>query len=226
MDLSPKVKAVCIAFTVAAAAPAAASSVGWSRAVTEYDFAAVSIGYIYDVPVGPWKRNVIAPVDQFNPGHGIGVGVALQGHWFRFGLDVEYVPLNNEEWERYASGVGFGIESKTKFWYGGFSAGVNPWYTRLISPYCGVRLGFLVPWGRDRSDFHWNTYHFLADGKYSFYVGGELAGHLRLANQIYVVPSLEYLSANKTTFSNRENHRVNSLIWSIKFEWRIPMSLF
>jgi hypothetical protein len=220
-------KAVFIAVSAAAIiSSASADSVGWSRASPEYDFVAFGVGYNYDIPVGPWKRSVIAPLDQFNHGHGIGVNVTLQGSWFRFGLTVDHTRPNNDEWEAYADDVGFGVNSTSKFWYAGLSAGVNPWFTRTISPYLGILLGFSRPMGKDRSDFHTAAYHFLADGKYSFYAGGEFAAPLRLANQIYLFPTVRYISASKTTYSNHVNHRVNDLLWSVKFEWRVPLSLF
>jgi hypothetical protein len=214
------------AFVAAIISSASAESVGWSRASPEYDFIAFAAGYDYDVPVGPWKRSVIAPVDQFNPGHGLGVGVALQGRWFRLGLTVDHTRPDNGEWEAYADDVGFGVNSTSKFWYAGISTGVNPWFTRRVSPYFGILLGFSRPMGKDRSDFHTAAYHFLADGKYSFYVGGEFAAPLRLANQIYLFPTFRYISASKTTYSNHVNHRVNDFLWSVKFEWRVPLSLF
>lgn len=219
-----------IGFVVVAAAllasPASASSVGWTRAVPEYDFVAFGVGYGYHVPVGPWKRSVIAPVDQFNPGHGIGIGIALQGRWFRFGVTVDYGRPSTEEWKRYVSSTGSEIDSIARFWYLGVSVGVNPWYTRRSSVSCAFLLGALRPKGRDAHSYRYSVYHFLSDGKYSLYVGVEVAVPLRLGNQFYVVPSVTYLSAGKTTFSNHENHRVNNVVSSIKFEWRVPMSLF
>jgi hypothetical protein len=215
-----------IAFLLAAATSASAGSVGWSRAVPEYDFIALAVGYDYDVPVGPWKRSVIAPVDQFNPGHGIAFDIALQGRWFRLGITLDYTRPNNDEWERYADDVGFAVNSTSRFWYTGVSAGVNPWYTKIISPYVAIRFGLLRPMSKDRSDFHTAAYHYLADGRYSFYVGPELGFPVRLANQIYVIPSAKYISASKTTLPNHENYRVNNLILSVKLEWRVPLSLF
>jgi len=215
-----------IASLFSIATPASAGSVGWSRAAPEYDFVAVAVGYDYIVPVGPWKLSVIAPVDQFNPGHGTVVNVALQGRWFRLALTLDYARPNNDEWERYADAVGFSVNSTSRFWYAGASAGVNPWYTKTFSPYAGVIFGFLRPMSKDRSDFHTAAYHYLADGRYSFYVGPELAFPVRLGNQIYVIPSAKYITASKTTLPNHENHRVNNLIWSVKLEWRIPLSLF
>ena len=215
-----------IAFLVVTATSASAGSVGWSRATSEYDFIAFAVGYDYDVPVGPWKRSVIAPVDQFNPGHGIAVNVALQGRWFRLGITLDYTRPNNDEWERYADEVGFAVNSTSRFWYAGASAGVNPWYTKIVSPYIAIRFGFLRPMSKDSSDFHAAAYQYLADGRYSFYVGPELAFPVRLGNQIYVIPSANYVSASKTTLPNHENHRVNNLIWSVKLEWRVPLSLF
>lgn len=223
----PTVKNVLfIAFLIVTATSASAGSVGWSRATSEYDFIAFAAGYDYDVPVGPWKRSVIAPVDQFNPGHGIAVNVALQSRWFRLGITLDYTRPNNDEWERYADEVGFAVNSTSRFWYAGASAGVNPWYTKIVSPYIAIRFGFLRPMSKDRSDFHTAAYQYLADGRYSFYVGPELAFPVRLGNQIYVIPSANYVSASKTTLPNRENHRVNNLIWSVKLEWRVPLSLF
>ncbi|UCE27033.1 MAG: hypothetical protein JSW52_11900 [Candidatus Coatesbacteria bacterium] len=223
----PKVNNIILfAFLIGTATLSSAGSVGWSRASPEYDFVAVAVGYDYDVPVGPWKRSVIAPVDQFNPGHGVAINVALQGRWFRFALTVDYTAPNTDEWEAYANEVGFDVDSASRFWYAGASVGVNPWYTKTVSPYCGVYFGLLRPWGRDKSEFHRATYNYLADGRYSFYIGPELAIPVRLANQVYVIPSAKYLSASKTTLPNHENHRVNNLIWSVKFEWRIPLSLF
>jgi hypothetical protein len=222
----PTVKAALFVASMAAIiSSASARSVGWTRAAPEFDFIAFAVGYDYDVPVGPWKRSVIAPVDQFNPGHGIGVGVALQGRWFRLGLTVDHTRPNNDEWEAYTADAGFAVNSTSKFWYWGLSTGVNPWFTHRVSPYFGILLGFSRPMGKDHSD-HTAAYHFLADGRYSFYAGAEFAAPLRLANQIHLFPSVRYISASKTTFSNHENHRVNNLIWSIKFEWRVPLSLF